>query len=156
MPFVNNADRRTAAGGLRRLLLASAALALTLAAQAPAAARQARPGSLIVAAAGVRLRERPDAGAAEVARLQLGAVVAVQERTPEKSKVGAAEDFWYLVAAQGGARGWVFGGLVAPFEPARREEAYRSLAAERLARAESNFAELSELVRFLGQCRHMH
>lgn len=151
LPFTKTPERGAAAGGLRRLLFASAALAFLLAAQAHAAARQAQPGSLIVTAAGVRLRERPDSGSAEVARLQLGAVVGVQERTPERSKVGAAEDFWYLVSAQGGARGWVFGGLVAPFAPARREEVYRSLATERLARSESNFAELSELVRFLGR-----
>jgi hypothetical protein len=141
--------RRGDAGALRRLLFASAAALFVFAAQTAGAARQAPAGSLIVTAAGVRLRERPDSGSAEVARLLLGAVVSTQERTPAKSKVGTAEDFWYLVSAPGGARGWVFGGLVAPFDPARREEAYRTLASERLARADSNFAELSELVRFL-------
>jgi hypothetical protein len=115
------------------------------------AARQTPAGSLIVTASGVRLRERPDAGSAEVSRLLLGSVVATQERTPDKSRVGTAEDFWYLVSAPGGARGWVFGGLVAPFDPARREEIYRSLAAERAARAGSNFTEWTELVRFLGR-----
>jgi hypothetical protein len=99
----------------------------------------------------VRLREQPDPGSTEVARLLLGSVVSTQERTPSKSKVGTAEDFWYLVSAPGGGRGWVFGGLVAPFDPSRREEIYRSLASERLARTDSNFAELSELVRFLSR-----
>lgn len=151
LPFTKTPGRRAAAGALRRTLFAVAALLFVNAAQAPVAARQATAGSLIVTAAGVRLREQPDAGSAEVARLPLGAVVNTQERTPVKSKVGTAEDFWYLVSAPGGARGWVFGGLVAPFDPARREELYRSLAADRLARAEANFAELSELVRFLDR-----
>jgi hypothetical protein len=144
-------DRHAAADALRRLLLACAALLLILNAQTPTAARQAPAGSLIVTASGVRLRERPDAGSAEVARLQLGAVVPAQERTPEKTKVGTAEDFWYLVSTPNGSRGWVFGGLVAPFDAARREEIYRSLAAERAARAGTNFAEWAELVRFLGR-----
>jgi hypothetical protein len=151
LPFSKTAGRHAAADALRRLLFASVASLFIIYAQTPGAARQAPAGSLIVTAAGARLREQPDAGSAEVARLLLGAVVNTQERTPTRSKVGTAEDFWYLVSAQGGARGWVFGGLVAPFDPARREEIYRSLASERLARAESNFAELSELVRFLGR-----
>lgn len=148
---VTTSDRRAARNALRRVLFASATLLFIFAAQTAAAARQATPGSLILTAAGVRLREQPDAGSAEVARLLLGAVVSMQERTAARSKVGTAEDFWYLVSAPNGARGWVFGGLVAPFDPARREEIYRSLASGRLARAESNFAELSELVRFLGR-----
>jgi hypothetical protein len=151
LPFPKTHGRHAAAGALRRLLFASVALLSVFAAQTPGAARQAPAGSLIVTAAGARLREQPDAGSAEVARLLLGAVVNTQERTPARSKVGTAEDFWYLVSAPNGARGWVFGGLVTPFDPARREEVYRSLAAERLSRAESNFAELSELVRFLGR-----
>ena len=151
---VKNYERRAAAPRAPRLLFISAALLLLAAESAPAraVARQAAsPRSLIVTASGVRLRERPEAGAAEVARLPLGAVVAVQERAAEKSKVGAAEDYWYLVAATGGGRGWVFGGLAAPFDPARREEIYRAVAAERVARADATFAELSDLVRFLDR-----
>jgi hypothetical protein len=151
LPFFKTHGRHAAASALRRLLFACVAIIFISAVQTPASARQATAGSLIVTAAGARLREQPDAGSAEVARLLLGAVVATQERTPGKSKVGTAEDFWYLVSAPNGARGWVFGGLVAPFDSARREEIYRSLASDRLSRAESNFAELSELVRFLGR-----
>ncbi|HWW74203.1 MAG TPA: SH3 domain-containing protein, partial [Pyrinomonadaceae bacterium] len=151
MPFAKTPGRRAAACARRRLLFASAALLFTFAGQAVTEARQTSPGSLIVTASGARLREQPDAGSAEVARLLLGSVVGAQERTPSKSKVGASEDFWYLVSAPNGARGWVFGGLVAPFDAARREEIYRSLATERLARTDSNFSELSELVRFLAR-----
>jgi hypothetical protein len=138
--------------GVRRRVSVIVAILVLLAANAPhaSAARQAA-GSLIVKASGARLRERPDTGAAEVGRLQLGAVVTVFERAADKTKVGAAEDYWYLVAAQGGARGWVFGALVAPFDPARREEIYVKLAKERASNAAASFAELSDLVRFLDR-----
>lgn len=147
--------RRAAVGNLRRLHFLSAALLLLIAAHATTAApssfTQAPAGKLIVTAAGARLRERPETAAAEVGRLQLGAVVDEMERSAEKSKVGAAEDFWHLVAAPGGARGWVFGGLVAPFEPARRDAVYLKLTSDRLANTSATFADLSELVRFLDR-----
>jgi hypothetical protein len=117
-------------------------------AAAASAARQA-VGSIIVKASGVRLRERPDTGAAEVGRLQLGTIMEVVERASSKTKVGASEDYWYRVSALGGASGWVFGGLVSPFDPARREEIYLKLSNEKASNEAANFAELSDLVRFL-------
>lgn len=141
-------DKRAAGNGLRRLTLVSAALLLFHATAAPAFG-QTKGGKLILTAAGVRLRERPETTAAEVGRLQLGTIVDELERSAEKSKVGAAENFWHLVSAPGGARGWVYGGLVAPFDPARRDAVYLKLAGERLANPASTFADLSELVRFL-------
>lgn len=132
--------------------------ALLLAAHAAAAnaataalAGQAGGRSLITTASGVRLRERPDASSAEVGRLQLGLVVEELERSPEKSRVGSTEAFWHMVSAPGGARGWVFGGLVAPFDPARRDETYVKLSSERLANNAATFADLTELVRFLDR-----
>jgi hypothetical protein len=141
-----------AGNGLRRLTFVSA-LILSLGAQAAASSAfgQAAPGRLIVTAAGARLRERPETGAAEVGRLTLGAVVDELERSAEKSRVGASEEFWHLVAAPGGARGWVFGGLVSPFDPAQRDALYVKLAKDRLANPASTFAELSELARFLDR-----
>jgi hypothetical protein len=104
-----------------------------------------------VTAAGARLRERPETAAAEAGRLQLGAVVDELERSTEKSRVGSSEEFWHLVSAPGGARGWVFGGLVAAYDPARRDAVYLKLANDRLANPASTFADLSELVRFLDR-----
>ena len=144
-------DGRAAGNGLRRLTFVSAALLLLLAPTAASAFGQTSGKKLIVTAAGARLRERPETAAAEVGRLTLGAVVDELERSAERSKVGASEDFWHLVAAPGGARGWVFGGLVAPFEPAERDAVYLKLANERLANKSATFAELSELVRFLDR-----
>ena len=144
-------DGRAARNGLRLLALVSAALLLLLAATAAPSYGQSPGRKLIVTAAGARLRERPETAAAEAGRLQLGSVVDALERSAERSKVGSAEDFWHLVAAPGGARGWVFGGLVAPFEPARRDAVYLKLAQDRLANSSATFADLSELVRFLDR-----
>ncbi|HEX7956168.1 MAG TPA: SH3 domain-containing protein [Pyrinomonadaceae bacterium] len=154
-----DSDSRAEANGSRRLFSLAACLIFFLAAHCAAAVRAADPSAaqeaarpaLITTAAGARLRERPDAGAAEVGRLQLGQVVDELERSAGRSRVGSAEDYWHLVSARGGARGWVFGGLVAPYDPARRDETYLGLARERLANPAATFAELSELVRFLDR-----
>jgi len=144
-------DGRAAGNALRRLTLVTAALLLLLATTATSSFSQASGKKLIVTAAGARLRERPETAAAEVGRLTLGAVVDELERSAERSKVGASENFWHLVSAPGGARGWVFGGLVAPFDPAGRDALYLRLANERLANKSATFADLSELVRFLDR-----
>jgi hypothetical protein len=144
LPHTNRRGR-AAAGASLRLILAAAALAFAFAPHARAG--QAAP-QRITTASNVRLRGAPDTGSEEVGRLQLGTVVEELERSQEKAKVGDAEDFWHMVAVPGGARGWVFGGLTAPFDPARREEIYTRLASERADKADATFADSSELVRF--------
>jgi hypothetical protein len=153
---VKPSDSRAAAAKSQRLLFVMAALLVLLVAQVQAAhaspvAPQGSKRSRIMTAAGVRLRERPETGAGEVARLQLGVVVDELERSPDKAKVGNTEDYWYQVATPGGARGWVFGGLTAPFDSARRDEIYRALAAERVSGNAATLSESSELVRFLDR-----
>jgi hypothetical protein len=140
-------SERAAAGFSGRLLFAAAALmvAFTFTAQArqAAGARQR-----ITTASNVRVRSSSDTASEEVARLQLGTVVEELERSQEKAKVGASEDFWYMVSAPNGARGWVFGALTAPFDASRREEIYTRLASERAGKTDATFADASELVRF--------
>jgi hypothetical protein len=99
-------------------------------------------------ASNVRVRSAPDTASEEVGRLQLGAVVEELERSREKAKVGTSEDFWYMVSAPGGVRGWVFGALTAPFDAGHREEIYTRLASERAGKTDATFADSSELVRF--------
>lgn len=149
-------DGRAAGNRVRRLTFVSVTLLFILFAQAASSPSfgQTNARKLIVTAAGARLRERPETAAAEVGRLQLGAVVDELERSAEKSKVGASEEFWHLVSAPGGARGWVFGGLVASYDPARRDAVYLGLANDRLANTSATFADLSELVRFLDRATH--
>ena len=148
-------DARDARGRLRRRVFAAHALLLLLCAHtlrvdaAPAA--QATVPQLITTATGVRLREQPDTASPEVGRLQLGLVVEEMERSGEKSRVGSAEAHWHKVYTPTRASGWVFGALVAPFDPARRDETYIQLATARVENAAATFPELSELVRFLDR-----
>ena len=134
------------------LLFAAAALA-PHSASARAQVPQAQDAQRfrITTAAGVRVRAQPDASASEVAKLPFGAVVRELGQSQEKARVGAAEDFWYMVNTPDGTLGWVFGGLTAPFDAARRAEIYQRVADERLANKSASFADLTDLVRFLDR-----
>jgi hypothetical protein len=147
LPFIDRSER-AAADSSGRLLFAAAVFLLAFASHAQAASQAAGAKQRIATASGVRVRSTPDTASEEVGRLQLGVIVEELERSQEKAKVGASEDFWYMVSAPGGARGWVFGGLTAPFDAARREEIYTRLVNERLGNANATFADSSELVRF--------
>jgi Bacterial SH3 domain len=135
-------------GALIALLFVAASLAPHVAA---ARAQAAQQKLRITTASGVRVRTQPETGAGETAKLPVGTVVGELERSPQKAKVGAAEDYWYMVSTPEGARGWVFGNLTAPFDAARREEIYQSIADERLANKSASFADLVDLVRFLDR-----
>jgi hypothetical protein len=107
--------------------------------------------SRITIALGVRVRVAPQVSAEEVGRLQLGTVIRELERTASRERIGASEDYWYRVAAPGVAEGWVFGGLIAAFDPNRRAEIYQRIAAERLKVEGASFADQIDLVRFLDR-----
>ena len=106
--------------------------------------------SRIAIASGVRVRSAPSVTAREIARLQLGAVVKELERTSTAEKIGGVEDYWYRVAMLNGQQGWVFGSFVAPFDPSRKADTYRRIAAERRKVESSGFTDLADLVRFLS------
>lgn len=144
---ITDRSERAGAPSSGRLLFAAVALlfAFTFTAQARQAAGARHR---ITTASNVRVRSSPDTASEEAARLQLGTVVEELERSQEKASVGTSEDFWYMVSAPNGARGWVFGALTAPFDAARREEIYTRLATERAAKTDATFADASELVRF--------
>jgi hypothetical protein len=149
LPHINRSGRAAACSS-RRLLFAAAALVFAFSTQGAGALAQQQAGAKqrITVASNVRVRSAPDTASEEVGRLPLGSVVEEFERSQEKAKVGASEDFWYMVSAPGGVRGWVFGALTAPFDAPRREEIYTRLASERAGKADATFADSSELVRF--------
>jgi len=134
----------------RLLLCAIAALLCLSISQAGGAyARQAAGArERITIAANVRVRKTPDTASEEAGRLPLGTILEELERSEAKATVGSSEDFWYMVSAPNGVRGWVFGALTAPFDAARLEEIYTRLASERAAKTEATFTDSSELVRF--------
>ena len=86
----------------------------------------------ITTASAVRARTAPEVSAQEVTRLKLGTVVNAVARSGEQSEVGGRKDYWYRVDLPGGGPGWVFGGLLADYDPARRREIVRRLIDERL------------------------
>ena len=96
----------------------------------------------------MRLRSEPNTKSGEVARLPFGTTVEVIERSAAKVRVGDFEDYWYLVAAPGGERGWLFGAFTEALDPARREEIFARLARKRVGNAASNFWAMAELVGF--------
>lgn len=106
-------------------------------------------GNKIAIASGVRVRTAPQASASEVARLPIGTVVQELERSADKEQIGQSEDYWYRIAAADQIQGWVFGSLIAPFDPARREEIYRKIATERIKATETSFGDQVDLANFL-------
>ena len=62
----------------------------------------------VIEAAYLRLRERPESNAKLVTTLWKGYVLEVKSRSPGKSIVDDAEDYWYQVNYDG-LKGWVFG-----------------------------------------------
>ncbi len=134
-----------------RLLCAIAALLCLSVSQADGLSVRQTAGAArqrITIAANVRVRKAPDTASEEAGRLPLGTIVDELERSEAKATVGTSEDFWYMVSAPNGVRGWVFGALTAPFDAARREEIYTRLASERAAKTDATFTDSSELVRF--------
>ena len=108
---------------------------LLLALAAPAAGQEVKLDAArqkITTASFVRARTAPEFAAAEVARLKLGTVVAAVARTSEEAQVGEKRDYWYRVELPGGATGWVFGGLLADYDPARRAEIARRIIEGRM------------------------
>ena len=109
---------------------ALACCCLLLALVSPAAGQEVKLDAArqkITTASFVRARSTPEFAAAEVARLKLGTVVAAVARTQEQSQIGEKRDYWYKVELPGGAPGWVFGGLLADYDPARRAETVRQI-----------------------------
>ena len=86
----------------------------------------------LTTASAVRVRASPETGAAEVARLKLGTVVSADARTAAETEIGSKRDYWYRVALPDGQQGWVFGALLADYDPARRDETVRRIVEERL------------------------
>lgn len=114
-------------------------------------AQQAKP-LFITTAFEVNLREKPSAGAKEVGELSVGTRIRSLERSSEKQTIGGKADYWHRIETVGSENkktGWVFGGFLLQFDPAKRETIYSVIAAERSKAAGEKFSENAELVDFL-------
>jgi hypothetical protein len=126
---------------------------LFIALAAPAPAQEVSLGGArqkITTASAVRARTAPDTAAAEVTRLKLGTVVSADARSPEEAEVGSRKAYWFRVALPGGQQGWVFGGLLADYDPARREEIVRRIVGERLKAESMSFDDGVDFYNFVA------
>jgi hypothetical protein len=104
----------------------------------------------ITIASAVRARTAPETSAAEVTRLKLGTVLGADARSAAEAEVGSRKDYWYRVALPGGQQGWVFGGLLADYDPARRDEAVRRIVEERLKAETMSADDATDLYNFVA------
>ena len=103
----------------------------------------------ITTASAVRVRTAPETGAAEVTRLNLGTLLSADARSAEQTEIGSKKDYWYHVALPGGEQGWVFGALLADFDPRRGSETVLRIAEERLSVEEMSPADSLDLFNFV-------
>jgi hypothetical protein len=135
-----------------RITSVTLAACCLLALAAPAPAQEVSLGGArqkITTASAVRARAAPETGAAEVTRLKLGAVVSADARTAGQAELAGRKDYWYRVALPGGRQGWVFGGLLADYDPARGGETALGIIEERLKVEEMNPADSLDLYNFV-------
>lgn len=119
---------------------------------APAAAQETSlggPRQKITTTSAVRARNAPVLTAAEVTRLKLGTVLSADARSEVEAEVGSKKDYWYRVALPDGRQAWVFGGLLADYDPARREEIVRRIVGERLKAEGMSFEDGVDLYNFV-------
>ena len=103
----------------------------------------------ITTASAVRARTAPEVSAAEVTRLKLGTLLSADARSAEQTEVGSKRDYWYRVALPGGGQGWVFGALLADFDPRRGGETALRIAEERLNIEEMSRDDALDLYNFV-------
>lgn len=131
--------------------VAPAVCCLFIALVAPASAQVVNLGGArqrITTASAVRMREAPEVSAAEVTRLKLGTVVSADARSAEQLELGGKKDYWYRVSLPDGRQGWVFGALLADYDPARRDETVTRIVEERLKVEEIGPADSLDLYNF--------
>ena len=104
-----------------------------------------RPHLRITLASEIRRRSAPGPAANELVysrpgdaesrpeRLAIGTPLLVLGRSAIASRLDDREDRWYWVAGPDGINGWVFGGLLEPYDPARPEPAWRRVIERYLA-----------------------
>lgn len=130
-------------------LLAGLLASLALGASAPAQEVKLDPAQQkITAASNVRARGGPETSAAEVTRLKLGTVLTATARSAAEAEIGGRRGHWYLVSLPSGGTGWVFGGLLADYDAARRPEVARRIIADRLKAETMSFEEGVDLYNF--------
>lgn len=116
------------------VLLTTFALLLWAGTVTAADAYVAEKAEKITIGTGVRVRATPSTSAAETGKLPLGTNFTSTQRTAAKVKVGSQSDYWYRLDAP--LKGWVFGGLLRNFDPAKADTARLALIRDKLGAAD--------------------
>ena len=103
------------------------------------------PEYRLTTGSGIRARAEPKASAPEVARLPIGSVLLVKERSAKPETIGSVTDHWYRVELSKKSSGWIFGGFLRAVDPANAIEAHLELWRERSALDTPTFAERADL-----------
>ncbi|MGH9901108.1 MAG: SH3 domain-containing protein [Pyrinomonadaceae bacterium] len=131
--------------------LACCCLSLLLAASAPAQEVKLNEAvRKITTVSAVRARRGPQVAAPEVTRLKLGTTVSAVARSAGEEEIGGKKDYWYLVSLPAGESGWVFGGLLADYDPARRAEIIRRIIDGRMKVEEMSFEDGADFYNFVS------
>jgi hypothetical protein len=69
-----------------------------------------------------------------VGKLMLGTDFATTQHTAAKARIGNQSDYWYRLDTP--LKGWVFGGLVRSFDPAKADDAHLTLVRDKLGAAD--------------------
>ncbi|HYP52431.1 MAG TPA: SH3 domain-containing protein, partial [Pyrinomonadaceae bacterium] len=101
-------------------------------------------------ASAVRARTEPHASAPEVTRLKLGTLINAVARTAEQAEVGGRKDYWFRVELPGGGSAWVFGALLADYDPARKSDIVRRVIDERLKVESMSFEDGVDFYNFVS------
>lgn len=105
-------------------------------------------GDKLVIASAVQVRQQPMLNTTVITRLKLGTVVRALERTNEQQSIDNLRGYWYLIEANN-VKGWVFGGFLRDFSPAKAESSWLQLARERATNAQLGFADYIDTYGFI-------
>ena len=91
------------------------------------------------------VRGTPQTSAPEVARLKLGTVVTAGARSTNQDSVSGKTDYWYRVSVPTGEAGWLFGGQLLDYSPARRQQLVKQIIDDGLEADNTNFDDRQEI-----------
>lgn len=133
-----------------KTLTAFAAIILLLLVVAPIVAQTSevkldKPQQKITSVPSVVKRSAPQAGAGDVGRLKLGTVVNLAARSANQDTVDGRTEYWYQVSADNTNTGWIFGGQLMDYSPARRFQVIKQIIDDGLEANNTDFDDRQEI-----------
>ncbi len=105
-----------------------------------------KPQPKITSVTSVVKRNAPQNNAAEVAQMKLGTVVNAVARSAHQDTIAGKTDYWYLVNRADDPRtGWIFGGQLLDYSPARRASLVKKIIDDGLEADNTDFDDRQEI-----------